>query len=84
LGYHPFTLKPLPTHLKKIPEVDLIAAAHLGQDNETLKAVANITKESYAEKYQVKLYETAEEMIDKESLDMVFICSKILQDHTML
>ena len=76
MGYHPFTLKPLPTHLKKIPEVDLIAAAHLGQDNETLKAVANITKESYAEKYQVKLYETAEEMIDKESLDMVFICSK--------
>ena len=76
IGIGSWYSKAFASAINKMPEIHLVCAAHLGQDNETLKAAANITRESYAETFQVKLYETAEEMIRKESLDMVFISSK--------
>lgn len=58
-----------------IKEAELIAATYLKQDDQTLKAIADITTEEYAQKYGVRLYRTAEEMIEKENLDMVCVCS---------
>jgi len=63
------------TVLTRIEEVSLVAATYLEQEDEILKAIAGISRSKYARKYGVRLYPTAEEMIQSEDLDMVCVCS---------
>jgi len=57
------------------PDVAFLAAATLGVSSAAIQASLGLTPEEYAAKYKVKLYDQAEEMIRKESLDTVVIVS---------
>jgi len=60
--------------LRRIPDVELVSAAHLGQEDRTLAANIGCTREQYAERFGVRLCETTEQMLDSGALDMALVC----------
>jgi predicted dehydrogenase len=60
--------------LRRIPDVELAAAAHLGQEERTLVANTGYTREQYAERFGVRLFESAEQLLDSARLDMALVC----------
>jgi len=63
--------------LKRIGEVKLVSAAHLGASDDYIRITTpGYTKDSYAEEFEVKLYKDPEEMIEKEELAAVCICGE--------
>lgn len=53
--------------------VDFVAAATLGEKKEYIKDVMGMLPEEYAEKYKIKLYTDADEMVKNEKLDAVVL-----------
>lgn len=64
----------LASSLTKIEDVEIAAAANAGHSDAEIMACLRTTKEDYAERFTLKLYETPEEMIESEGLDAVCIC----------
>ena len=61
--------------LARRPDVSFLAAATLGESPDVIKASLGLTPQEYADRYHIKLYEQAEEMIREEALDTVMIVS---------
>jgi predicted dehydrogenase len=55
------------------PEVEFRAAATLGEDTQTIARVLGQTPEEYAARFGLRLYTSAEEMIQAEGLDTVVL-----------
>jgi len=66
----------LAENLARLPEAQLLAAAHLAETDEQIAATLGCTGGEFAERFAVKLYEGIEEMIRAESLDAVAICTR--------
>lgn len=66
----------LADNLARLPEAQLLAAAHLGETDEQIAATLGCTGGEFAETFGVKLYEGIEEMIQAESLDAVAVCTR--------
>lgn len=56
--------------------VSFLAAATLGVSEQAIRDALGMTPAEYAQKFGVKLYEQAEEMIERERLDTVVIISR--------
>ncbi|KKK45646.1 hypothetical protein LCGC14_3165150, partial [marine sediment metagenome] len=61
----------LAENLARLPEAQLCGAAHLGETDEQIAATLGCTGGEFAEMFGLKLYESAEEMIEAEALDAV-------------
>jgi predicted dehydrogenase len=61
--------------LRRIPGVELVSAAHLGQEDRTLVANMGYTRQQYAERFGVRLYETTEQMLESAELDIALVCA---------
>ena len=61
---------------RNVPGVEYVAVAHLGTEDEYLRQIAGFTKEEYAERYGVRLYEDPEEMLRAERLQGVLITTE--------
>jgi predicted dehydrogenase len=60
--------------LRALPgRVDLVGAAHLGVDDETLALHAGLTREGFAMRFGCRLYERAEDLLDATSPELVFV-----------
>ncbi len=55
---------------------EFVAAASLGEDPETIQECLGLSPQAFADRYGVKLYEQAEEMIDCEKLDAVMLVTR--------
>ena len=62
--------------LKRNRDVELMAAAHLGDPDEKLAGAGALKRADYGAQFGVTLYETLEEMIEKERLNAVFVCAR--------
>jgi 1,5-anhydro-D-fructose reductase (1,5-anhydro-D-mannitol-forming) len=71
--YWPMTLG---KGLQARPEVAFVAAATLGVSDDAIQQTLGITPAAYAERFNVKLYESAEEMITAEGLDTVVLITR--------
>lgn len=58
---------------RKNSEVELVAYAHLDQDDEELGKLGRKSKAEYGEQYGIKGYAQVPEMVQAEKLDLVFI-----------
>jgi predicted dehydrogenase len=56
--------------------VEFVAAATLGVDESTIKAMLGMSPAEYAAKYQVRIYDQAEEMIAREQVDTVVLITR--------
>jgi predicted dehydrogenase len=61
--------------LRRLPQVELVAAAHLNQPEETLVANTRQTREQFAATHGVRLYADPVEMIAAEKLDLAMVCA---------
>lgn len=61
--------------LRRLPQVELRAAAHLNQPDETLVLNTRQTREQFAEAHAVHLYADPAEMIAEEKLELVMVCA---------
>jgi predicted dehydrogenase len=61
--------------LRRLPQVELLAAAHLDQPDETLLLHTRQTREQFATAHNVRLYADPREMIAIEMLDLVMVCA---------
>ena len=57
------------------PEIDLVACAHLGQDDEGLKKLSRPSRDEFAGRFGLKTYSGVDEMAESESLDIAFVCA---------
>lgn len=55
------------------PEVELVAYAHIDQSDAELKKQSRKTRSEYGQHYGLKSYSTTAEMVEAESLDLVFV-----------
>jgi predicted dehydrogenase len=71
--------------LQRIPGVQLAAAAHLSQEDQALVVNTGCTREQYAGRFGVRLYQTAEQMLESAELDMALVCAPDSQkaDHAI-
>src|SRR5690242_15847775 len=53
--------------------VDLVGAAHLGAEDETLALHTRLTRAQFAERFNVRLFERAEELIDATQPNLVLV-----------
>src|SRR5688572_25239131 len=53
--------------------VDLVGAAHLGYDDETLERNTRLTRAGFAERFDVPLFERAEDLLDDTRPQLVCI-----------
>jgi len=68
--YWPLTLG---KGLKCTPDVAFVAATALGEREETLRATLGMSAQEYAERFGVRLYRTAEDMVKAEMLDTLVL-----------
>src|SRR5437867_2874370 len=61
--------------LRRLPQVELRAAAHLNQLDETLQRNTSQTREQFAAAHGVQLYADPGEMIAEEKLDLAMVCA---------
>lgn len=66
----------LADNFARLPEAQLLAAAHLGETDEQIAATLGCTGSEFAETFGVKLYEGIEEMVQAQALDAVAICTR--------
>ena len=57
------------------PQVELVAYAHLDQDDEELRRQRRKSKLEWGQQYGLKAYSQVDEMVKSEELDLVFIAS---------
>ncbi len=62
--------------LRRHRDVELVAAAHLGDTDANLTAAGALARADYAAQHQLTLYESPEEMIEKERLNAAFVCAR--------
>src|SRR5579872_6167461 len=57
-------------------DVSLVAAASLGLDDATMQRQMGLTLQGYAERFGgLRLYQTLEELLQAEAVDLAFICA---------
>lgn len=61
--------------LRRIDGVDFVSASHENYNEEWGKQVTGLTREEFKNCFGIRMYENAEEMLEKEKLDIVFVCS---------
>jgi len=57
------------------PDLELVACAHLDQSDEELQKLGRATKADFASGLGIKAYSRVDEMVEAESLDLVFVCA---------
>jgi len=58
------------------PKVELTAASTLGRTEEEVRNNLGMGSQTFADKYGLRLYQTAEELLEREQPDGVFICGR--------
>lgn len=61
--------------LRVIEGVDFVSASHENYNEEWSKKNTGFTREEFKNRFGVKLYENATEMLEKEKLDIAIVCS---------
>lgn len=62
--------------LKRYNGVEFLSASTLGISESYIKETLGLTGQEYADRFNVRLYETPEEMVEKEKLDAVVIATR--------
>jgi predicted dehydrogenase len=57
-------------------DVEFVAAATLGESEEFIRMNLGMSVQEYTDKYRIKLYEHAKDMIEKEKLDCVVLITR--------
>ncbi|MGB9595937.1 MAG: Gfo/Idh/MocA family protein [Candidatus Poribacteria bacterium] len=62
--------------LKRYSKVDFLSVSTLGISESYIKETLGLTSQEYADRFNIRLYQTPEDMVEKESLDTVVITTR--------